>query len=35
MLMIDSLGLYWFSVNWKFAFEALAGDGFDVSTITL
>jgi hypothetical protein len=27
--------MYWFSLNWKFAFGALAGDGFDASEITL
>jgi hypothetical protein len=27
--------VYWFSVNWKFAFGALACDGFEASEITL
>jgi hypothetical protein len=29
------VGVYWFSVNWKFAFGALACDGFEASEITL
>jgi hypothetical protein len=29
------VAVYWFSVNWKFAFEALACDGFDASGVTL
>jgi hypothetical protein len=30
-----NIHVYWFSVNWKFTFEALAHAGFEASEITL